>query len=80
MARKMKLKFKHQDFQADAVEAVCGLFEGQPRAEATYRMDTGDVNTLFSEGYKNEPLRISESKLLENLQKVQKIQKNGLRG
>lgn len=80
MARKMKLKFKHQDFQADAVEAVCGLFEGQPRAEATYRMDTGDANTLFSEGYKNEPLRISESKLLENLQKVQKIQKNGLRG
>ena len=29
----MKLKFKDQDFQTAAVEAVAGLFAGQERSE-----------------------------------------------
>ena len=81
-ARKvMRLKFKHQQFQTDAVEAVCDLFEGQPRQAARYLMDTGDAAQvkLAMEGFKNNPLKIGESRLLENLLKVQQTRKNNLR-
>jgi hypothetical protein len=38
----MKLKFKHQDFQTLAVEAVVDCFNGQPnRSGITYRIDPG---------------------------------------
>ncbi len=30
----MKIQFKHQTYQADAVEAVADCFAGQPKAEA----------------------------------------------
>ena len=34
----LKLKFKHQKFQADAAKAVCDVFAGQPCFSATYYM------------------------------------------
>lgn len=37
----MKLRFKHQKFQADAAKAVCDVFAGQPRMERTYIVDQG---------------------------------------
>ncbi|MFR9545980.1 MAG: DEAD/DEAH box helicase family protein [Rikenellaceae bacterium] len=38
----MKLKFKHQKFQADAASAICDIFAGQPKIERQkYRKDTG---------------------------------------
>ena len=38
----MKLKFKHQKFQADAAKAVCDVFQGQPNISATsYLIDRG---------------------------------------
>lgn len=37
----MKLRFKHQKFQADAAKAVCDVFAGQPRMERTYLVDQG---------------------------------------
>jgi hypothetical protein len=38
----MKLKFKKQLFQTDAVNAVADCFAGQPKAEGvTYRIDPG---------------------------------------
>ena len=37
----MKLRFKHQKFQADAAKAVCDVFAGQPRGESTYIVDKG---------------------------------------
>ena len=40
----MKLKFKDQDFQTAAVEAVAGLFAGQERSRATFSvMDEGQL-------------------------------------
>ena len=37
----MKLRFKHQKFQADAAKAVCDVFAGQPKLEHTYIIDPG---------------------------------------
>lgn len=37
----MKLQFKHQKFQADAANAVCDVFAGQPYLTTTYMMDKG---------------------------------------
>lgn len=38
----LKLKFKHQKFQADAAKAVCDVFAGQPCFSATsYMIDRG---------------------------------------
>lgn len=40
----MKLKFKHQKFQADAANAVCDIFAGQPKADMnSYMHDIGVV-------------------------------------
>ena len=39
----MKLKFKHQKFQADAAKAVVDVFHGQPNLSSTYMIDRGYV-------------------------------------
>lgn len=39
----MKLRFKHQKFQADAAKAVCDVFAGQPKIESTYIVDKGII-------------------------------------
>ena len=39
----MKLRFKHQKFQADAAKAVCDVFAGQPKIEHTYIVDPGII-------------------------------------
>lgn len=39
----MKLRFKHQKFQADAAKAVCEVFTGQPKLESTYVVDKGII-------------------------------------
>ena len=37
----MKLRFKHQKFQADAAKAVVDVFTGQPYLTPSYMMDKG---------------------------------------
>ena len=37
----MKLQFKHQMFQADAAQAVCDVFSGQPNVSLKYDIDRG---------------------------------------
>ena len=38
----MKLQFKHQQYQTDAVDAVVDCFAGQPRSDGiSYRLDPG---------------------------------------
>jgi type III restriction enzyme len=40
----MKLKFKHQQYQKDAVNAVIDCFRGQPRDSIQkYRYDIGEI-------------------------------------
>ena len=81
----MKLKFKKQQYQTDAVNAVVDCFEGQPYTTGIqYRKDPGvannkeaqlSTNIVDSEdAFKNESLHISEQQILENVQKVQTLQ------
>lgn len=82
----MKLKFKKQPFQTDAVNAVADCFIGQPKTEGvTYRIDPGKGGTEtatgqtqggfdFSQsGFKNREL-LKSVPLLDNIQAVQQRQ------
>lgn len=76
----MKLKFKTQAFQTNAVQTVIDCFKGQPPATAQairYRLDPGKAGTdsLFSEaGFKNADLVLSDAALLANIHGVQRAQ------
>lgn len=77
----MKLQFKHQKFQADAAKAVVDVFAGQPYLTPSYMMDRGtgtyqigmDEDKDFT-GWRNERIvpELSDSMILEHLQKVQR--------
>jgi type III restriction enzyme len=79
----MKLKFKQQAFQSDAVAAVVNTFQGQPlNGGAVYRIDPGReidpnapnlVNLEFT-GFKNSDLAIPLTEVLKNVQAVQQTQ------
>ena len=81
----MKLQFKHQPFQAEAADAVCDVFCGQPYRTVTYRRDLGDLtgvqmSTYDTEvGFRNQPFvpELTNRKLLDNLRTVQR--RNGLK-
>lgn len=77
----MKLKFKHQKFQADAAVAVCEVFAGQPNISSTYIIDRGQVNgieqlSIISErnftGFNNKKVLISDDVVKTNLQRIQR--------
>lgn len=73
----MKLKFKVQPYQTNAVEAVVDCFAGQPKVDGlTYRIDPGQKAqaTAFEEGFKNADFALSEAQILENIQAVQRRQ------
>ena len=77
----MKLKFKHQKFQADAAKAVVDVFAGQPYLTANYLIDRGDdkqgtlINDPYFTGWCNQPIvpQLSDNVILENLNKVQRV-------
>lgn len=85
----MKLQFKEQQFQKDAVQAVVNCLEGQPLKTNRFTLErsgeiirrakqaaTG-VNELFEKeifeeiGYRNTPIQITETHILENIRKIQ---------
>ena len=69
----MKLKFKHQDFQTAAVDAVCSLFEGQRRTAAAFDLERGSGQTAMQTEYGvGNALQISASALLANMRAVQR--------
>ncbi len=82
----MKIRFKHQPYQKKATDAVVECFAGQPRKEGVrYRIDPGrkqsikgqqiiSVEEEMEAGFRNHELRISEAKLLCNIQEVQRNQ------
>lgn len=80
----MKLKFKRQAFQTAAIEAVADCFAGQPLATGlSYRVDPGkpdsDPQARFAvvdemTGFKNVEIALSDVKILENIQAVQRSQ------
>ena len=73
----MKLKFKTQAYQTNAVESVVDCFAGQPKQDGiNYRIDPGSrtQKTAYDEGFKNTDLALTEAQILENIQKVQRRQ------
>tara|TARA_B100000678_G_scaffold231857_1_gene200635 strand:+ start:6369 stop:9488 length:3120 start_codon:yes stop_codon:yes gene_type:complete len=73
----MKLKFKVQAYQTNAVEAVVDCFAGQPKVDGlTYRIDPGQKAqaAAFEEGFKNADFALSEAQILESIQTVQRRQ------
>ena len=79
----MKLKFKKQDYQTEAVDAVADCFAGQPRLEGIkYKVDPGVRKTKdvrqselamddARSGFKNHELQLSKQQMLENIRLVQ---------
>ena len=73
----MKLKFKIQPYQTNAVESVVDCFAGQPfNPGTTYRIDPGKEQQpkLNETGFKNTDLMLTEAQILANIHDVQKRQ------
>lgn len=73
----MKLKFKVQPYQTNAVESVVDCFAGQPNIGGiTYRMDPGRKVQVsaFEEGFKNADIALTDLQVLANIKEVQRRQ------
>jgi type III restriction enzyme len=79
----MRLKFKQQGFQTDAVMAVADCFSGQPlHAGVRYRVDPGRSDDAYGQaridaemaGFRNSEFAIPASEILRNVQAVQQRQ------
>jgi len=79
----MKLKFKKQQYQTNAVDSVVDCFAGQPNDSGIqYRIDPGRVEAGASQqrdwldgaGYKNQDIALSQVALLENIHTIQRRQ------
>jgi len=67
----LKLHFDpHQSFQLDAINAVTGIFEGQPPNCGDFEFSSGDA--LFQDMGVGNRLALSDEQILENVQTVQK--------
>lgn len=83
----MKLQFKIQQYQTNAVESTVDIFNGQPnQGLLEYKMDQGKVYVIdngkrveqkgmgfseFDTGYKNGEIVLSEGELLKNIHQIQ---------
>ncbi|MFD1722116.1 type III restriction-modification system endonuclease [Amnibacterium endophyticum] len=70
----MRLQFKVQEYQTEAVDAVVNVFAGQPYADGVkYRVDPGrDALTLVEDlGLRNTDIALTQPQLLENVHRVQ---------
>jgi len=79
----MKLKFKQQGFQTDAVTAVADCFQGQPLSSGvSYRIDPGRTVETTGQfrmeqevsGFKNSDLALPLPEVLKNIHAVQQRQ------
>lgn len=77
----MRLRFKHQKFQADAAKAVVDVFAGQPYLTPSYMIDRGSgyiQQSITDEkdftGWSNHKIvpELSDRLILEHLQKIQR--------
>ncbi len=67
----MKLKFKNQDFQNVAVNAVCDLFRGQKKRRDTFDIVNESQFTLLDGVGVRNVLDIDNEQITENMQEVQ---------
>lgn len=70
----MKLKFKNQEFQTDAVNAVADLFIGQEKSSMTFSVDNnGDQMRLIQNDFGlGNRLEIDCDTLISNMHKIQR--------
>ncbi|MCT2194815.1 DEAD/DEAH box helicase family protein [Paenibacillus sp. p3-SID1389] len=86
----MKIKFKHQQFQLDAVKSIVDVFQGQPNESSRFTLDKGrrqksvEMGDLFQTtsgesdyGFKNNPIKLIDQEVLSNIQAIQR--QNGLK-
>ena len=73
----MKLKFVDQQYQTDAVNAICNIFDGCEIKDSLFTIDTSSSSGfLEGEGYSyflghSNKLSIDDFKMLENVQNIQ---------
>ena len=79
----MKIQFKIQQYQTEAVNAVVKVFEGQPfndrlsylrdlgRQSAPVQQSVEMVINGYASGFGNAPIELSDEQLLENIRTVQ---------
>ena len=72
----MKLQFKKQQFQLDAVSAIADLFQGQTKqAGIKYMADPGrqksDEVDLVLDAYRNAPIQLDQEAIRSNVHSVQ---------
>lgn len=71
----MKLRFKHQKFQEDAVKATCDIFTGQIKSEHRFLADQGDSASFIDMyGFGNTDISLQDAQLIKNLHEVQGLQ------
>ncbi len=77
----MKLKFKQQAYQTQAVESVIDCFKGQPQTSGIqYRVDpgrakkSGQQSLLDESGFRNSEIALTLPQLLDNIHTVQRHQ------
>jgi len=80
----MKLRFKEQQYQIDAVNAICDIFDGQPRKSLIKNIFDREIKKsglieeeIIYNTFANPKLLLGEDEILKNLQKVQ--QRNSLK-
>ncbi|MDL2289030.1 DEAD/DEAH box helicase family protein, partial [Oscillospiraceae bacterium OttesenSCG-928-F05] len=72
----MKLKFKTQQFQTDAVNAVCDLFAGQEKSRATFSIvEEVQMSMMQNELGVGNALLIDDAALLANMNAIQRRNK-----
>lgn len=76
----MKLQYKDQKFQEDAVNSVTRVFDGQPKqTPIQYIQNLGEekqLKLLTMSSFKNATLKLNEDDILKNINEIQK--ENGI--
>ncbi len=69
----MKLSFEaNLEYQRDAVRAVVGLFEGQPKGDSVSEFGLDEAGTLALPNAVGNRLAISDGQIFANLREIQK--------
>ncbi len=69
----MKIKFKEQSFQKQAIQSVVNLFNGQNKQDYTTTYNNDDTQmTFIANDISLNYINIPNEKILENMQRVQK--------
>jgi len=74
----LKLKFKIQQFQTEAVNTLVDCFAGQPNEQSLFTLDMGQLNSgpqlgisYEATGFRNRPIELTSEKVFDNIKKVQ---------